>query len=63
MFPAVRQKFSLIIHDETYNVELDELYRIWGGAFRKKINFHKDAEFEITKSDDGEYRLLTPESL
>ena len=63
MFPKVRQKFSLIIRDEKYTVELDELYRIWCGEFRKKVKFQKGAEFEIFKGNDGEYRLLTPESL
>ena len=63
MFPKVRQKFSLIIHDEKYIVNLDEQYRIWCGEFRKKVKFQKGVEFEIFKSNDDEYRLITAESL
>ena len=58
LFPLPYSHFSIKINDEIVDVTLDASYRIWIGAFWKKLPTFKMGDTIIfTKEDDGYYTV------
>ena len=56
-FPPSNTKFTLIVNEEPYEVEMDLLKRIWTGGFGYKIKWEMGKEFNIIKESDNTFKL------
>jgi len=58
MFPKINEEFILEFKGKEFEVEMDNLYRIWLGRFSKEITLNVGEVFNIIKEDYSEiYRL------
>ncbi len=57
MFPEIKEKFTLIVKNETFEVSIDSQKRLWAFKFRSLLDFSHDTVLEIIKDEKNLYYL------
>lgn len=59
MFPSDKTKFSVIFDNQKTHAWVDKQNKMWLNRQKAKIGFQQnDSTIEITKNDDGTYKIL-----